>query len=183
MPINVDVFSNKRYSPAVKKQMAWTAAAMYGGATFAGFVESLTPGGPSVSLLPAFVSLGVAPLLVVYGPRLPVAALAALGPLGVALLGVALATTPGAGDGALIYVWPVLWVAYFFGWLGTLLIVVWVAIVHAAALLALPADSAYLDRGSTSSSRSASSALSSTRSRVAMPSCCSAWPPRRASIR
>jgi hypothetical protein len=38
-----------------------------------------------------------------------------LGPLGVALIGHALATSPGPGDGAILYSLPVLWTTIFFG--------------------------------------------------------------------
>jgi diguanylate cyclase (GGDEF)-like protein len=41
--------------------------------------------------------------------------LASLGPLGVALVAYALAATPGADDGALLYALPVLWTTLFFG--------------------------------------------------------------------
>jgi diguanylate cyclase (GGDEF)-like protein len=92
------------------------------------------------------VALGVAALLFVRGSRLPTAVLAALGPLGAAMIAVAVATSPGPGDGALLYIWPVIWVAYFFGRTGTFLIVAWVAVVHAIALIELPEASSYLDR-------------------------------------
>jgi diguanylate cyclase (GGDEF)-like protein len=62
--------------------------------------------------------------------------LAALGPIGAALIAYAIATTPaGEGDGALLYIWPVLWVAYFFGRRGTVLIVAWIGAVQGAALI------------------------------------------------
>jgi diguanylate cyclase (GGDEF)-like protein len=54
----------------------------------------------------------------------------------VALIAFAIATTPtGQGEGALLYVWPVLWVAYFFGRRGSILIVAWVGVVQGAALI------------------------------------------------
>ena len=46
-----------------------------------------------------------------------------LGPIGVVLIAVALATTVGAGDGALLYIWPVLWTTFFFGRRGAFAIV------------------------------------------------------------
>ncbi len=126
--------------------MAYSAAAMYGGAAFAGLIEDLIPGGPSFSLVPGLVALGAAALLLAVGPRLPRPALAGLGPLGAALIADALATTAGTGDAAVLYMWPVLWVAYFFGRRGTVLIVAWVGVVHALAVLSLPGDRAYFDR-------------------------------------
>jgi diguanylate cyclase (GGDEF)-like protein len=117
--------------------MAHTAAAMYGGATFVGLVEGAIPGGPELSLLPVFPAFGFVALLLAFGPRLPMPVLGALGPIGAALIAFAIATTPpGQGDGALLYIWPVLWVSYFFGRVGSFLIVAWVALVHGVALLA-----------------------------------------------
>jgi len=116
--------------------MTFTAAAMFGGASFVGLVEGLIPGGPELSLIPAFSALGFVTLLLLVGPRLPMSALGALGPIGAALIAYALATTPpGQGDGALLYIWPVLWVAYFFGRTGSILIVAWIGVVQGAALI------------------------------------------------
>jgi diguanylate cyclase (GGDEF)-like protein len=129
-----------------KRLMAYTAAAMYGGATFLSLVESLIPGGQSFSIVPGLAALALAIFLVLLGPRLPFPVLAAQGPIGAALIAAALADTAGPGDGAILYIWPVLWVAYFFGRPGTALIVVWVGIVHALALIALPDGSGSIDR-------------------------------------
>jgi diguanylate cyclase (GGDEF)-like protein len=63
--------------------------------------------------------------------------LAALAPLGAAMIAYAIATTPPArGDGELLYVWPVLWVAYFFRRTGSILIVAWIGLVQGVALIA-----------------------------------------------
>jgi diguanylate cyclase (GGDEF)-like protein len=62
------------------------------------------------------------------------------------LIGAAVATSPGPGDGALLYIWPVIWVAYFFGSTATVFIVAWIGVIHAIALIELPEASAYLDR-------------------------------------
>jgi diguanylate cyclase (GGDEF)-like protein len=121
-----------------RRLMVRTAAAVYGGATYLGLAQDLIPGYRGSSLLPGLVALALLPLLIVFGPRLPMAVLFLLGPLGVALIGVALATTEGAGDGAVLYMWPVLWMAYFFPDRGAAVIVGWVAVVHAAVLLSLP---------------------------------------------
>jgi hypothetical protein len=96
-----------------KRLMAYAAAAMYGGAAFDGLVEGLVPGDPSFSILPGLVALVLVTILLAIGPRLPRAVLALLGPIGVALIAYALATSPGAGDGAVLYTWPVLWAAFF----------------------------------------------------------------------
>lgn len=129
-----------------KALMVHSAAIMYGGAAALSAVEALTPGGPTTSLLPGVVA-GAFALLVLFGAkRLPVAVLAAGGPIGAALIAYALSTTPGAGDGAALYVWPVLWEAFFFGRRATFLMVVWVGIVHGLALLSLSPEVGYFDR-------------------------------------
>ena len=126
--------------------MAYSAAAMYAGATFLGISQAVTTEGPDSSVVPGFIALGVVALLLVRGPKLPVWALAALGPVGAALIAVAVGTSPGPSDGAVLYIWPVIWVAYFFGRTATLLIVAWIGVVHAIALIELPDASSYLDR-------------------------------------
>jgi diguanylate cyclase (GGDEF)-like protein len=132
--------------PHTKRLMAYSAAAMYAGATFLGISQALTAEGPDSTIVPGVVALFVVPLLLLRGPRLPVWALASLGPIGAALIGAAVATSPGPGDGALLYIWPVIWVAYFFGSTATVLIVAWIGLVHAIALIELPEASSYLDR-------------------------------------
>ncbi len=126
--------------------MAYTAAAMYGGATLDGAIEGLLPGDPSFAITPVIVAAVVVTLLVLAGPRLPRWALATLGPIGVALIGYALATTPGAGDGAILYVWPVLWMTFFFGQRGALTIIASVGVTHAIVLRTLPSASGYPGR-------------------------------------
>jgi len=122
--------------PPDRRQMAYTAAAMFGGAVLVSVVEGAIPGGPAVPLIPGLGALAAVAPLAFFGPALPMWALAALGPGGTALIAYAVATTPpGEGEGVLLYIWPVLWVAYFFGRRGTIAIVVWVGIVQAAALI------------------------------------------------
>ena len=98
-----------------KRLMAYTAAAMYGGAAFDGSIEGFLPGDPSFAILPVLVSIAITVLLVVFGPKLPRWGLAPLGGLGVVLIAYALTATTGAGDGAVLYMWPVLWATFFFG--------------------------------------------------------------------
>jgi diguanylate cyclase (GGDEF)-like protein len=129
-----------------KRVMVASAAAIYGGAAFDGVIEGLLPGDPSYSLTPVLVALVLVPSLLVVGARLPRRWLALLGPLGVGLIAYALATTPGAGDGAVLYVWPVLWMTFFFGRRGATAIVACVGVGHAAVLLELPAASSYPGR-------------------------------------
>jgi diguanylate cyclase (GGDEF)-like protein len=121
-----------------RRLMVRSAAGIYAGATFLGLIEELVVAHAGTSLVPGLVALAMAPLLVVLGHRLPTAALFLLGPLGVALIGLALATTEGPGDGAVLYMWPAFWMAYFFETRGAAVIVVWIAVVHTAVLAALP---------------------------------------------
>ncbi|HYH54229.1 MAG TPA: diguanylate cyclase [Solirubrobacterales bacterium] len=114
--------------------MVSSAALIFVGAAALNLIEVAVPGGPPLSLLPGVASLGLAAVLYFCGRRFPVAAMALLGPIGAALIAYALATTPGVSDGAVLYLWPVLWEAYFFGRRGAIGIVVWVALVHGVAL-------------------------------------------------
>jgi diguanylate cyclase (GGDEF)-like protein len=135
-----------RHADPTKRPMAYSAAAMFGGAAFLGLVEGLIPGGEDFSLLPGLGALAFVVILLLVGPRLPIGALAALGPIGAALIAVSLATTHGHGDGAVLYMWPVLWVSYFFGRRGAFLIVAWIGIVHALALSSMANQATSLDR-------------------------------------
>jgi len=126
--------------------MAYSAAVMYGGATLIDAVEAAIPGGQTFSLVPGIGALVLVALLVAVGPRLPLPAMVALGPLGVAGIALALGTTSGTTDGAILYSWPVLWEAYFFGRRGTILIIVSVGIAHGLALVAMPDGAGNLDR-------------------------------------
>jgi len=126
--------------------MAYSAAAMYGGAAFDGSIEGVIPGDPSFAIAPVFGAIAVTLALVLVGPRLPRWGLAPLGPIGVVMIAYALAATPGAGDGAVLYIWPVLWTTFFFGRRGATLIVALTGVAHAVTLLLLPAASSYPGR-------------------------------------
>ena len=126
--------------------MAYTASAMYGAAALDGSIEGFLPGDPKFAILPVIVVLVMFVALLAVGPRLPRWGLALLGPIGVALIAYALATSPGPGDGAVLYSLPVLWTTVFFGRNGAIAIVGLVGAGEAAALLALPAGSAYPGR-------------------------------------
>ncbi len=126
--------------------MAYSAAGMYGGATFVGFLEGVLPGGEQFSPVPSLIALGFVIGLVLWGPRLPIWALASLGPIGAVLIAAAIASTNGHGDGAALYAWPVLWQSYFFGRRGTVMIIACVGIVDAVALTQVPEGTGYVDR-------------------------------------
>jgi diguanylate cyclase (GGDEF)-like protein len=129
-----------------KRLMAYTAAAMYGGAAFDGSIEGFLPGDPSFAIAPVLGAILITVVLVLAGPRLPRRALAPLGGIGVLLIAYALSATPGAGDGAVLYMWPVLWTTFFFGRRGAVSIVACVGVAHAITLLLLPAASSYPGR-------------------------------------
>ncbi|HEX3616439.1 MAG TPA: GGDEF domain-containing protein [Solirubrobacteraceae bacterium] len=117
-----------------QRTMVLSGAMLFAGGTFIDLIESLVPGGQAFSLIPGVGSVIFGTLLISFGMRLPRLLLGALGPLGVALIAIALATTTTPGDGAVLYMWPVLWQAHFFGRRGTLLIVASVGVCHAVAL-------------------------------------------------
>ena len=151
-----------------RRVVSISAAAIYSGAAFVGIVESLLPGGEEFSVLPAACALAAVGAADLRSARsVPRLALAALGPLGAAMIGVAIATTTGYHDAAVLYMWPAVWMAFFFGSWGTAFIVGWIGVGprRGAALAARPSR-ATSTAGSTSSSRSSSS-----------PSSCSRWPP------
>ena len=129
-----------------RQLMAYTAAGIYGGGALVGLIEALIPGGPSYSIIPGLVASVAVTFLVTLGPRLPRWGLAPLGPIGAGLIGYALATSPGAGDGAVLYMWPVLWTAFFFRLRGAISIVACIGVAHGLALLSLPPDSGFFDR-------------------------------------
>jgi diguanylate cyclase (GGDEF)-like protein len=108
--------------------------------------EMLTPGGPAIDPATGFAALAIGLAVATFGGRLPMAALSLIGPLGAAMIAYALAGTDGPGDGAILYVWPVLWESYFFGRRGAIGIVICVAVAHGLALLSMPAGLGYWDR-------------------------------------
>ncbi len=129
-----------------KRVMAYTASAIYGACAVDGVIEGFLPGDPRFSLLPVVVVLVIFVMLLLVGPRLPRWGLFVLGPVGVGLIAYALATTPGPGDGAVLYGLPVLWTTLFFGRRGAVSILACVGAAHAIVLLALPAASSYPGR-------------------------------------
>ena len=129
-----------------KRVMAYTASAIYGACAVDGVIEGFLPDDPRFSLLPVVVVLVIFVVLLLIGPRLPRWGLFLLGPLGVGLIAFALATTPGPGDGAVLYGLPVLWTTLFFGRRGAVSILACVGAGHAIALLLLPSASSYPGR-------------------------------------
>ena len=130
-----------------RKTIAYSAAAIFVGAIAIAGLETALPGGPENSIVPGAVALLMAPLAVIAGPRLPRAWLAAFAPIGVALIAYALATTRGGPtDGAVLYMWPVLWMSYFYGRAGAVFIVAFVALAQGVALATMPSELVSADR-------------------------------------
>ena len=73
--------------------------------------------------------------------------LALFAPVGVALIAYALATTRGGPtDGAVLYMWPVLWMSYFYGRAGAIFIVACVALAQGVVLANVPSEAVSIDR-------------------------------------
>ncbi len=128
------------------KSIAYSAAAIYGGAATIGLVEGMFPGGPPFSMGPSIGALVLTLLTFLIGPHLGRRALAPLGPIGAAMIAVALATTQGYTDAAVFYMWPALWMAHFYGRNGTIFIVAWIGLVHGIALTTMTGPMGNLDR-------------------------------------
>jgi diguanylate cyclase (GGDEF)-like protein len=126
--------------------MSVSAAAMFAGAGLLGVMETLTSGGPEFSIVPSLLAIAIVPLILLAPRYLPRSAFAALGPIGTFMLASAIVDTRGLGDDAVMYVWPVLWTAHFFGRRATIASVAAVGVAHAAAIAAMPAEQAYFDR-------------------------------------
>jgi diguanylate cyclase (GGDEF)-like protein len=131
---------------ANRRIMAYTAAAIYGIAGLDGAIEGLLPNDPPFALLPVIVVFVMFALLTAVGPLLPRRGLALLGPLGVALIAYAMTTSPGPGDGAVLYALPVFWTTFFFGRRGAAAILACVGVGHAVTLLMLPTADSYPGR-------------------------------------
>ena len=136
----------RRHTTHTTRVVAGSAALMYGSAAVISLVEGLTPGGASFAVVPGIAAGSIAVLTWLLGTRLSLRALAPLGPLGAALIAYALTQTHGAGDGAVLSFWPVMWTSYFYGRRGAVGIVAWVAVVHALALRSMPLGVGYADR-------------------------------------
>ncbi|MBE2314676.1 GGDEF domain-containing protein [Solirubrobacter sp. CPCC 204708] len=132
----------RRAEPA----LVYSAAAIFAAAGVVGAIESLLPEGPEFSPAAGLSALAIAALLTLFGRRLPRWVVYAFGPVGAALVALAVATTRGYSDAAIIYCWPVIWVASFYGTRATVAIVAWVGIVHGVALAAMPDGMASADR-------------------------------------
>jgi diguanylate cyclase (GGDEF)-like protein len=146
MPMGIRMSALGDAQVARDRLLARTAAAMYAGAALLGVLEALTPGGPGFSMIPPLIALVVSPLVIVISRRVSRPWLALLAPIGVVLIADAVASTGGIGDGAVLYVWPVVWAAWFFGWRVTAATVATVGVAHALVLMSMPPGLGYFDR-------------------------------------
>ena len=111
---------------------------MYAGAAAVGAIESIVAGRSTSSPIPIAISFLGAALLWHFGGRLDRRVLMlALGPIGVVLIAIAVATSP-PGNGAGMYAWSVLCVASFFGTRETIAVVLTVAIAQTGVVLHQP---------------------------------------------
>jgi diguanylate cyclase (GGDEF)-like protein len=94
-------------------------------------------GAPISSPLPIAIAFVIATALWRHGARIDRRVLFALGPIAAILVAIAVATSP-PGNGAVMYIWPVLWVANFFGTRETVAVVATVAVAQATVVLQLP---------------------------------------------
>ncbi len=124
--------------PRPERLLVRSGAGVYAGAAAIGAIEAAIPGGPEFSAIPGLIAIALVPLIALIGPRVPRSALAALGPIGAALIAFAVATSSGASDAAILYAWPILWVAYFYGTRPTAITVASIGVAHAIALLSMP---------------------------------------------
>jgi diguanylate cyclase (GGDEF)-like protein len=121
-----------------RRIMAYCAAAMYAAAALDGAIEIALPNVPSFSLLPIYVVAAMTGFMFFAGPHLPRRVIVLNGPLGVALVSYALATTKvTASDSAVLFALPVLWQSLFFGRRGAVAILLLIAAGEALALHAL----------------------------------------------
>jgi diguanylate cyclase (GGDEF)-like protein len=129
-----------------RRLRAYTAAAMFGCGALIGVVEDFIPGGAPVSIAAGLIALAAAVAVAIGGRRLPDWACVLFGPFAVGVIAFALTFNAGPGDGAVLYMWPVLWTVFFFGRRGAIAIVACVAVAHGGVLLSLPAPAGYVNR-------------------------------------
>jgi diguanylate cyclase (GGDEF)-like protein len=114
-----------------------TGAAIYLGAGAIGTLQAAIPGGTPIALAPALAATLIALPIWLLGGRVPRPILFLLAPLGIALIAQTMASSPGTGDAAILYAWPVLWVGCFYGARTTALTVLTVAVAHGVALMTM----------------------------------------------
>ncbi len=134
------------HHPRAEPLLVRSGAGIYAGAAVVGAIETAIPGGPTFSPVPGTLALVMIPLIALLGPRLPRATLFGLGPLGATLIALAVATTSGHSDAAILYCWPVLWIAYFFSTRATAVVVAWIGVSHAVALFSMAGGAGSVDR-------------------------------------
>jgi diguanylate cyclase (GGDEF)-like protein len=102
---------------------------MYAAAALVGAVESLVAGPVPGDFMAPVAALVVATVLVWWGHRLPRYAHQLFAPLGTVLIAVAIVVNT-SGEGALLYMWPAVFAAYFSSRPVLLAGLVWIGAVH-----------------------------------------------------
>lgn len=123
-----------------------SGAGIYATAAGMMLVEAAIPGGQAISIAASLIAVLLAATLLLVGRRVPRRLLAVSSPLGATLIAYALADAHTYTDAAILYSWPVMWTAYFYGTRATALTVGWTGVVHALALLSMPTGVGQVDR-------------------------------------
>lgn len=123
-----------------------SGAGIYAAAAVIVTIQAALPGGPRIALAPALAAILVAAATLVAGPHVSRRSLLVLSPLGTGLIAYGFVHGAGYSDAAILYSWPTLWVAYFYGTRATALTVAGIAVAHALALVSMPAGVGSIDR-------------------------------------
>ena len=115
--------------PAEARLAARSAAGMYAAAALVGAVESIVGGPIPADFVAPVTALVVATALIGWGHLLPRYARELFAPVGTLLIGVAIAINV-SGEGALLYMWPAVFAAYFSSRAVLLAGLVWIGAVH-----------------------------------------------------
>jgi diguanylate cyclase (GGDEF)-like protein len=119
---------------AAEPALVRTGAAIFLGAGAIGTLQAAIPGGTPIALAPALAATLIALPIWLFGGRVSRDILFLLAPIGIALIAQTMASSPGTGDAAILYAWPVLWVGCFYGARTTALTVLMVAVAHGVTM-------------------------------------------------
>jgi diguanylate cyclase (GGDEF)-like protein len=114
---------------------------MYASAALVGAVESMVAGPVPGDFVAPVAALVIATALVAWGHRLPHYGHELFAPLGTLLIGVAIVINT-SGEGALLYMWPAVFAAYFSSRAVLISGLVWIGVVHGTVVW-LVLDKAY----------------------------------------
>src|SRR5262245_34288812 len=115
-----------------------SGASIYLAAAVVTALETALPGGERLAILPGSLGFVMAIAVALLGQRIPRNALLVIAPIGTTLIAASLAEAHTYSDAAILYSWPTLWVAYFYGNRANVFNVLWIAVNHAVALAVMP---------------------------------------------